>query len=416
MKCSLLAVSVLLVVSGCAQSHQRTADQDNAAPLYLTAYAEIESDLRGYGTEDYDVYFFQLTSTAPGYFDAEQNGELIDQVAQSLGWVRHGEAMGRCDWPVQDWEQPPYRIMPHLGIIKNLGRVMVVSGLVKNARGDLAGSTDDLLVALRMAPDAASDEVVISILVQYYMDRIAREALALQLEQYDRAGLEALRDRLDDLPPPTPIVAGLHTDRVMYGDWLRDIYRQQGVEIAVAEFNELYDSSQLTSSLMGAGPADRGGAEFYVMDEAEPSGRIDNASPEQFAQWLDELDAYFERAETVFNAPPSRFIDLRDAFEHDVEHSSNPIVRLMISSMTYSRGVELQAQSRQGMLDAMIAYRLGGESAFDAIVDPWDGMPYERELTDEGVIVSSRMPESMIGSEAPLRMVFPAACAQPLAP
>ena len=123
---------------------------------------------------------------------------------------------------------------------------------------------------------------------------------------------------------------------------------------------------------------------------------------EKMKQWLDELDAAYGRIYELLGLENAAFDQANAQYEKEITESDNPLIRLLMPAIGGARAAEERAMALHAMIRAMLAYRLGGEEAFDAVVDPLDGKPFDRKLTEEGLVVSSRIQHR----DKPLSLTF----------
>ncbi len=352
---------------------------DNAAVWYLTASTLWHA--RGFDAETSEL--IQTYNEA----DLDKAGPVIDRLGAILYYVREGSKREKCSWAV-DLDLGPLALLPHPIHLRTLTRVLAVSAQVRLARGDAAGAIEDCLTIMRMAPHAAADGTVVSNMMQASMEVVGVETLGKRLDALDREHLEQLRQGLAGLNERQPIWKALANDR-LYVAWLRRQYETKGVE-------GFRDS--------GLWSKDRVPREIEAL---EGSDRADQT----VADWLDELDRTYNRIIEVAKLPPAEFEPQAAKLEKQINESENPLVRGVVGDIGAVRRVELRTLSIRAMLDAMIAYRLGGEQAFRQVADPYDGRPFDFEVTDAGVVLSSRQ---IYHDDQRVSLTFSAGCAGPL--
>ena len=149
---------------------------DNAAVWYLTAqYYFISSNI-----EEKRTLLEQYRDP-----DLEMARKYLAQ-SDARVMLRRGAALKQCAWAVDLKADGPSALLPHLGMMRELSRLMAVSGLVQLEDGNAEGAIGDWVAMMRMARHSADDGTLIGCLVQYAIDRTAIELLADHLHRLDR--------------------------------------------------------------------------------------------------------------------------------------------------------------------------------------------------------------------------------------
>lgn len=377
-----IASFLFVVPAHAQQAPDIPPPSDDAAVWYLTALLQVERTLNG--ADDPEKQNNLATNTDEQDFELDKVGPVIDRLQDHLDYARRGATLDKCTWPVKLEEDGPYALLPNLTDMRRLARLLCVSAMVKRARGDLDGATDDCLAVMRLARHSASDGTVIGTLVQFSIEALATHTLTSQLHLYDRERLEALSKALSGLPAKVTLARAVQSER-LYALWIERVLKQEGYAEIKRQFAEL-----------------------------TPDGRGERVPPfptePELVKMIEDLNKTYDELERVMASPPQAFNEAKEAFDKRIEGSANILVRALMPALGAARYTEFAADSRIAMLQAMIAYRLGGEQAFIAVVDPYDGKPFTREVTDDGVVLTSRL----IRSGNPWSHTFPAECAQPL--
>lgn len=357
---------------------------DDAAVWYLTALLQIERSLKSF--DDPDEALDIASATSLDSYDPEKAGPVIDRLQDSLDWARRGSTLSKCQWPATLEEDGPYALLPNLGEMRHLARMFTVSAMVKQSRGDLVGATDDCMVIMRLARHAGADHTVIGVLVQISIEGLAVQQIINQLPHYDRDGLTKLRDALDTLPPKVTMAQAVQTERVM-ALWMERLYKEKGYEEVRKQFGALVN-------------------EGFDVDENTPAFPTEN----DLLNMIEDLKKAYDELAQLMKLSPQQYTEATEKFEQKVENSPNVLIRVLLPSLSVARRSEFIADSKVAMLQAMIAYRLGGEDAFNKVLDPFDGKPFTRKVTEEGVVLTS----TLIRHDKPLSQTFPSELAKPL--
>jgi hypothetical protein len=353
---------------------------DDAAVWYLTAQHMLDS------VDD------ELIGTLTGRDDAPQDdaskASAIQQLEESLRYIRRATTLGKCSWAVDLEEDGPTALLRHLGYLRQQAKLLIDVAWFHSEQDSTRGlAIADALAVMRMSRHAAADGTVIGCLVQHNIDNMALTMLATELHKFDRKQLEHIRDQIDALPVRRSMRSAVLAERLIV-DWLRR-QNQQG---------ELMSFMQMADAASGA-------AMKTALKGLEPEAR-----QKQVMSWLDEIDQFYVQYADIMALPLDEFKKANEAFEKQVQ-ASNPLVRAMMPALGAARVREAEAQVARTILKAMVAYRLGGEQAFNKVTDPIDGKPFTMEKTEDQLFVNSRL---INRHGVPVRLVFLIESAEPL--
>ena len=327
---------------------------DNAAVWYLTAqYYLLSTD-----SEEKRALLEKYRDP-----DLEAARKYVKQ-SDALIVLRRGATLEQCGWAVDLKADGPNALLPHLSMMREMSRLMAVSGRVQLEDGNADGAISDWTAMMRMARHSADDGTLIGCLVQHAIDRTALEVIADHLHRLDRKELETLDQHLADLPKRFTVQDAI-AGEAMIGHWLRREYKTLGLEGFI--------------NLVGEVDKD-------LFKGIKPEQR-----DEKMQQWLDELDASYIRIYGILGLEGEAFAKANAQYEEEIVASKNPLIRILMPAIGGARTAERRAQTLHQMLRAMNAYRLGGDDAFNAVVDSADDKPFDRKQTEAGLVVSSRM-------------------------
>jgi hypothetical protein len=165
----------------------RSAD-DDAAPLYLRAFASLESDTTLGDQESPAGKPLSADVRSP------EVTAVLERHAAALDLVRRAADRPACVF-VRDWTRPSISLLlPELQELRQLARLLVLAARREAADGDMAAAVRDIVRVHRMATHAAAEPILICGLVGQALDSLALEALVSVLPAHkpaDRTVLES---------------------------------------------------------------------------------------------------------------------------------------------------------------------------------------------------------------------------------
>lgn len=376
-----LLALVLAMPAGAQQPPQAQAPSDDAAVWYLTGMLMVEQQNPDLSIEDLEDLLHKITQGEGTEDDLAKASKALAHYNVALGYARRGAGLDRCTWPVDVKQDGPMALLPHLGQARRMARLLQGSAALNIEQGDLADAETDLITIMSLARHCATDRLLISMLVQFSIESLATDVMAQHLHRFNHAQLRSLSEARAGLPARVTLKQSIGSERAM-AVWLQKTHREQGLD----HVNELFFQ--------------------FIEGEHEQTFKSDK----QFEQWLEELYKAYDELQKIANLLPTKFFEMHKDFEQRVADSDNPLIRTLMPTISAARVAELKAHALFTMVDAMIAYRLGGRAAFDAATDPYDGKPFGFEVTDAGVVVSSRL----VQSDQQVTLTFSGEIAEPL--
>ena len=174
-------------------------------------------------------------------------------------------------------------------------------------------------------------------------------------------------------------------------DWMRNQLKEHGVE-GLVEAVQFQGGDPLNNALKDQDPQ----AQHKLLND-----------------WLDELDGMYLRLADNLALPFSQFKEADEVLTRDIQKSDNLLVKQILPALGNAREREQYVFIGRQILMAMMAYRLQGKDAFDQVVDPTDGKPFEMKKDEENNVlwVQSRCINQY---GIPVRISFDQGMAEPL--
>lgn len=172
---------------------------DDAAPLYLRAFAAIEADT------EFSTAGSPLEAPVTTEIGAAAVKEILARHAATLELVRRAADRPGCRF-VRDWTRPSISmLLPEIQSLRQAGRLLALAARREAAGGDAAAALRDIVRIHRIGAHAAGEPILICGLVGQALDAVALETLAAvlpTLKQDDLPLLDepAFRDFIDTAP------------------------------------------------------------------------------------------------------------------------------------------------------------------------------------------------------------------------
>ena len=310
-------------------------DSRNAATWYEKSFERLEAiEITEQEWEALDAFRHDPDGAPP-----ETVREVIARVQTVLSAVRRGVRQGYSDFGL-DYSQGFDLMLPHLGRLRTIGKLMTVEAGLHLRDGNAAAAADGIASLYRMGEHVSDDAIIISSLVgqsifwnadgvaQYGLDRgTFGPAEATEL----RKALEGLEGR-----DPFEIVDAIDNEREVMVGWVRDKYGDEE------------DRARMLDELS-----------FDGNENEEAALRL--LDPAEFDAELEQVDALMQRVVEIFSSDDPDFV--RDEM-HKIteelqagEHGSLAMVTVPAYGKLYDRMIEAEERiaERKEMLDVIVA-------------------------------------------------------------
>ena len=178
------------------------ADADNAAPLYLQAFREVDAESARNDESS------PLQNPAAADIGSPAVTDLLARHRDTLDLLRRAADRDACRF-TRDWTRPSIDIvLPELQSLRNAARLLALAARREAADGDAAAALRDVVRIGRMGRHAAAEPILVSALVGVAIDRMALATLADVLPQLRKADLPALNSpEVADLVGSVPAIS-----------------------------------------------------------------------------------------------------------------------------------------------------------------------------------------------------------------
>jgi hypothetical protein len=168
------------------------APDDDAAPLYERAFAELAADKSLTASDSPPAKLLANWKTAN--VTTADGAALLARHAATLGLVRRAAAKPGCRF-VRNWTRPSLdMLVPEYPSMREAARLLALAARRESAAGDSAAALRDVALLGRLATHTAAEPLVIAGFYSIAIDTVALEALAAVLPATAAGDLAVLND------------------------------------------------------------------------------------------------------------------------------------------------------------------------------------------------------------------------------
>ena len=298
--------------------------------------------------------YYQAFNVAPDHSQTDRDYLFTNQWRNQKLPDRFGELVAGYD--------------NEFGLLRQAARLRAMWDLQHDRQTD-AG--EDLLAALALGRNVASDGCLISALVQFAVERIICATVAENLNQFSPEALQQLADGFSAPPARGTIAACVPMERSTFGHWIlnRALALQvenPGNDTKVME--ALHQRFELSfSSADGAKETNNTWTQIVAAAEGTSEGVI---------KLLRDLDPLYTRLENIEALPRAAYEEQMQQFSADIQSSPNPFAHELFPAWEKARPHEFGAQADLAMVQAAVQYKLHGEAGFRSVADPCGQGPF----------------------------------------
>jgi hypothetical protein len=283
-----------------------------------------------------------------------------------------------CDWGI-DMSDGPETLLPALARFKSVAQVAGLRARVHLTAGNQEAAREELLAVIAMGRNVSKDGTLISILVQIAIENIVGSVIAENFYQFTPETLEVFAVRLKSGPPRDLVRNAMAVEKSSFYDWLIRKITDASIEAngdakqVQAKVRELWTKNLAESDTESQGIVDQ----WIAATDGTPAGLI---------AYVRQLEPFYDEITEILGLPWSEYQGRHAAFEKKLREHPNVLAREFFSALGNSRKREFTTEAKLAALQAAIAYKLHGDSAFNAIADPFGEGPFTfRRFTLEGI-------------------------------
>jgi len=301
----------------------------------------------------------------------ERFGKLVSGYDNEFRLLRQAaQSTAPCDWGI-DFGAGPETLLPHLARAKTAAQAARLRVMWDLQQNDQTNACADLLAALTLGRNASADGALISVLVQFAMERIVCQTVA---ENFDHLSPEALSQISDGLggPPAQGTVAESIEAEKTFKYWfinrIADLVSENpGNDAKVMEgFHKLYDSAMSDSD--GKPETNNSWAQLVAASGGTSDGII--------KLLREEMDPLYDKLANIETLPRAQYEEQMKEFMSDVRNSPNPFVHELFPALEKCRPKEFGATADLAMVQAAIQYKLHGQAGLNSVTNPLGQGPF----------------------------------------
>jgi hypothetical protein len=318
--------------------------------------------------EDRDYLF---TNEWPNQKLPERFGKLVSGYDNEFRLLRQAAlSTVPCDWGI-DFNAGPETLLGHLAPAKKAvqaARLRVMWDLQQN---DQTNACADLLAALALGRNVSADGSLISVLVQFAVERIVCITVGENFNHFSPESLAQIAARLDG-PPPRGTVASAGSTENYFRFW----FTNRIAELQVA--NPGSDDAKVMEGFHRLWDSATGGADSPQETKTSWTQIIaaSGGTSDGVIKLFSEMDPWYSRLVNLESLPRPQYEEEIKGFMADVTNSPNPFVREFFSAWQKCRPKEFGATADLAMVQAAIQYKLRGRAGLNSVTNPLAEGPF----------------------------------------
>ncbi len=326
-------------------------------------------------------------------------GELVsgyDQEFKLLRAAAHAEVP--CDWGL-DLTEGPELLLPHLAQAKAAAVTARLRVMWDLQNGRQAEARDDLLATLALARNISRDGTLISVLVEIAMENIVVSTVAENFHQFSPETLKQLEDGFAAAPARGTAAQAVATGERSFYDWFMRKAKEAQKKHPGDEAAAMADIQAIYQNAMG--PSE-GSSNTVEKAPAVAAGSVD-----AYIKLLDAMPPMYDRVAAILSLPRAEYEAQIGPFMAEIRNSPNPMIANLFPAFEKCRPKEFDILSELAMLHAAVEYKVNGEAAFNAVMDPAGDGPFVMErFVFKGVDRGFKLKSSYAGRGFPEVMIF----------
>ena len=344
-----IAISIVC----CGSSSTAEVDlADNAALQYWKAFASLPD----FSSEQTDAVREALKE---GVIDGSLE-KIIESSGPAFREMRKGAQINNCEWGIS-FEEGPDASLPHLGKARQLARLACLRAEMSFQDERSADAIDDIVMAFTLGRHVGRDAILISLLVDYSIERMALETVASHLQSLDADELSILADKLGKSPERPTVAQAVAAEKELLGGWvIRILQKPDGKEQLFALFSDVPDVQK----------------------------NMDKYSREELLDGAKELQGFYDKLiEAVALSPDeAKRAEERLKANPGFGEPGKEFAQSLVPAIGSTRRVEAAHETRLAMLRAAIAVARDGQEVLkkDAYRDPFGTGPFAYKKTNGG--------------------------------
>ena len=344
----------------------------NAAVIYWQAFSAMpeltEEESKLYG----EAVAGKVAASAP------ELQPILARFSTALAEMYRAGTVKPCDWNL-DINAGPALLLPHLQKARDLARAATLRAGSRFEAGQVDEAIDDVFATLTMGRAGDANPTLISLLVDYAIERLATDVLAQNLNKLDPEQLDRVADMLASLPPAATIDECMRWEERIFVDWF-----DRKVKAAIADSGNKEGGYKLLEKIV----VDLGMEFPPKTGDGDGKGQdasrwLRDITPQEILGSIGQLQADYRKIRELMKDEQGRTeaiakfeaeLKLRSEKGSDIERRQYYFSGLALPSLTSVCKRIDERDERLRLLGLAIEYRRGGDKALEGA----DGIDFEK--------------------------------------
>lgn len=293
--------------------------------------------------------------------------EMVTKAEYALQMMHRGAELPRCEWGI-GYEEGIYTRLPQGPAARELSSLASLRARLRFEEGRNAEAIDDIVAAMTLGRHVSLEGGFIIALVGYQIEHRMIETLARYLPRLKPGMIEALKTRLDALPPFRSQATILRTDEQRTLDWFVDQVKEAKDKESLLARLSWIDAAE------GEGRDSAGKARAFL----EECG----GTREGVLKFAEEVRPCYEMMAKRMDLPLEQF---EKEFDREaMKRAGNPVFKVFFPAIPKCRKAQARADVRRALLSAALDVQLNGRDALKNHPDPVVGGPFEYVASQGG--------------------------------
>ena len=334
---------------------------NNAALTYWRAFALLPK------LDDDQQAAVRRSLDRPGPVD-EKLIPIIKSTEPSLKELHRAAKMPSCVWGTA-FDEGVHAMMPHFSKARELSRLACLRAQLRFEQGQAAGAIEDATAVMALGRHAATDKVLISVLVDYAIERQAVRLIAAYLPTLESDALNGLSRNLDALPAGVTAHDAILAEKEVFLGWaIRELAKEGAKEKLL---------------------------QFLANSDDPAVAPFKGLSPAQVRKSLIDLRAFYDKLAKIALLPPDKVTKAEADLKADpgLEGPAAKLAKMLPPAAAASRQNEAAYQARLAMLKTAIAVAQHGRQALKRKEhrDPFGDGPFKYSAFEGGFELTSKL-------------------------
>lgn len=300
--------------------------------------------------------------------------ELVSKAAYALRMMQLGATRPRCDWAI-DLERGIEITYTHGEGARLLASLACLRARLGFEAGKSAEAIEDIVTAMTLARQISRDGTLDSLWAGYAIEHRMGDALALYLPRLDAKTIQALKKRLDALPPSGSVAAATMRMEQALLNWIVGEVKEAKDQESLLAF-----LSQLCGWKSESPEKNRAKARAFL---AECGG-----TAQGILKFAEEFRPSYAVIAKKLDLPPGQAI--KEFEREEKKLAGNPVFKVFAPVLRNILRRQAQAIVRRALLSAALAIQLQGRDVLKNHPDPVVGGTFDYIANESGFELRSK--------------------------